>query len=403
MSEIHVIGIGAGGLSAKQRDILATCPTIVTSSRFRPLVDGLGAVILPIAPVKEMFRGIAEQAKLSNIGVLASGDPLFFGIGRTLVDKFGRDRVRIYPAFSAMQLLCAHFNESWDDAKFVSLHGRDTGHIVPLLLQAGKSVVLTDRTNSPARLAGLIVDYCHEIEDMDLLAKCSVMVGENLGSRQERCVQGTLAEIAGQEFADLNLMLVKRPVTASMGTSSFGLREDEIVHSRGLITKNEVRAATLHHLRLAPHDILWDVGAGSGSVSLEASCLCPTGYVFAVERNEEQLANIKANIRRYQAYNVRVIQGEAPDVFDCLPAPNRVFIGGSGSRLPEIIEAAARQLVVGGRMVVNAVIEKTRIEAPCIMRDLGLRVWSSEINVKRYGADGRVEVFNPITTFVGEV
>ncbi len=403
MSEIHVIGIGPDGLTGKHRAILADCPVIVASSRFRSLVDGFEAVILPVAPVKGMLAAVSERSEQGDVGVLASGDPLFFGIGRTLIEKFGRDRVRIYPAFSAMQLLCAHFNEAWDDARFVSMHGRDSAHVVPILLQGGKAVVLTDRANSPDRLAGMIVDYCLEIEDQELLAECSIMVGENLGSKQERYVQGRLAEIAGQQFVDPNLMLFKRPSGTVAGGGILGLQEDEICHSRGLITKNEVRAAALHHLRLSPHDILWDVGAGSGSVSLEASRLCPGSYVYAIERSEEQLANIKANIRKYQAYNVRPVPGPAPDVFSGLPSPDRVFIGGSGGCLAEVAAAAVRRLAPGGRIVVNAVIEKTRTEAPQLMRDLGLRVWSSEINVKRYGEDGREKVFNPITIFVGEV
>ena len=213
---------------------------------------------------------------------------------------------------------------------------------------------------------------------------------------------GTWVEIASRQFSPLNMMLIEQAPPTGVDIR-FGLGEEEIQHSRGLITKSEVRAATLHQLRLPESGVLWDIGGGSGSVSLEAARLCPELSIYTIEKNPEGQANIQANMRSFGAYTMRLVCGEAPEALADLPDPHRIFVGGSGKRLPEILEAAGARLVPGGRIVVNAVLAQTETTALASLQRLGLRVASSTLAVTRRScADGESRVFNPITLITGD-
>ena len=162
----------------------------------------------------------------------------------------------------------------------------------------------------------------------------------------------------------------------------FGLSETEIIHSRGLITKNEVRAVTIHKLSLPQRGVLWDIGAGSGSVSIEAARLYPELKVFAVEKDEEQIRNIKENRTKFDATNIEIIKGQAPDVLINLPVPDRVFIGGSGGAIKEIIEFVSSK-ISSGIVVINAITIETLNEAIKSLENKGFVVEVSEISVSR--------------------
>jgi precorrin-6Y C5,15-methyltransferase (decarboxylating) len=252
--------------------------------------------------------------------------------------------------------------------------------VAAAILIHDKVFLFTDRTSSPDRIAGSLLTECGSGINTEYV----VHVAENLGMDNERLHTGTLTEIAEQTFGPLNVMILTKTKTSSVSMfPSFGLTEEEITHSRGLITKNEVRAASLHALGLPRHGVLWDVGAGSGSVGLEAARLFPELQVMAVERDEEQVKNIQKNRERFQAWNLKLFHGSALEVLKDLPAPDRVFIGGSGGQLRDIIDHAAERLRPGGRIVVNAVLEKTAQEAPAYLHAQGLEVTLSEIRVTR--------------------
>lgn len=403
MFRIQLIGIGPGsGLGDEQRAMINRCGCVAASNRHRRLVEGLGIEILPIAPLAQALVAVESRLGRMEVAVLASGDPLFFGIGRTLISRFGRERVDIHPALSAMQLACSRFGEPWDDLAMISLHGRPAGELGRRLLPHARIFCFTDRVNSPAMVARSLLAACEDLGDAELAARYTVRVAENLGLPDERLHAGTLAEIAAQTFGDLNVMLLARPEQGEKGPV-FGLAETEIRHSRGLITKDEVRAVTLHRLRLPNQGVLWDIGAGSGSISVEAARLSPDLHVYAIERHEAELANIRANCRRFATFNVSVVAGAAPAALTALPPPDRVFIGGSGGNLAAIIAHAAQLLKAGGRLVVNGVTTATREAAPALLHGAGLRVTISEIRVSRRNfPDGKESRMNPITIMVGE-
>jgi len=364
------------------------------------ILDDLKAVrLIPIAPVQDALQQAAHFLTEGDVVILATGDPLFFGIGRTLLQFFGPDRIAIYPALSSMQLAFSRFKIPWDDAKFLSLHGREIQNLAASTLAHDKIFLFTDRHSSPDRIAKSLLTECGSGINSEYI----IHVAENLGMDNERLYTGSLSEIAEQSFSPLNVMILLRTKSSSSSIAPcFGLTEDEITHSRGLITKSEVRAASLYALRLPRQGVLWDVGAGSGSVGLEAARLFPELQVMAVEREEEQVENIQKNRERFQAWNLKIFHGSAMAILKDLPSPDRVFIGGSGGQLRDIIDHAAERLRPGGRIVVNAVLEKTAQEAPAYLHVQGLEVTLSEIKVSRRSyPEQQSQAMHPITIIVG--
>jgi precorrin-6Y C5,15-methyltransferase (decarboxylating) len=395
--KIFLIGIGPDGLTSKALAQLAACPVVVASSRHRHLVPR-DKEIIAITPVQQALALVAQRLQEGPVAVLASGDPLFFGIGRTLLTRVAPDQLEILPALSAMQLAFSRFKEPWDDAAFVSLHGRAAAHVLPLILPHDKVLVFTDRDNSPDALCARLLACFAAVDDVETPARYEVLVAENLGQDNERLSSGSLAEIAAKRFADLNVVILKRRPRPT--GFCFGLESTTLAHSRGLITKDEVRAVTLHTLQLPAQGVLWDVGAGSGSIAIEAARLCPELMIHAVEKRPEEQANIRANIRRFGCHTIEVVSGEAPAVLAALPDPDRVFIGGSGGNLAAIIAQAAARLRPGGSLVANAVLAATATTAPDLMRGHGLRVDVRTIRVTRR-AENKNEELSPITIIRG--
>ena len=400
MSRIELIGVSGPVLSHEQRQLIKGCVAVAVSRRYAPLVTGCAARPIPITPLGALFAQLAAALEKGDVAVLASGDPLFYGIGRSLIDRFGAERVRVHPAMSSVQLACARFGQPWDNLAMVSLHGRPGDDVAGRVLRHQRVLLLTDEPNSPDRVAAGLLAALRACDDRERMAAIRLRVAENLGLSDERITSGTLAEIAGQRFGPLNLVLVEQPARPEV--CRFGLGEDEIRHSRGLITKDEVRAAALHRLRLPATGVFWDVGGGSGSVSLEAARFCPELSVYTVERHPTEQANIRANIRTYGAYTVHLVDGEAPAALANLPDPDRVFIGGSGGQLEAILTAVVPRLRPGGRLVVSAVLARTETTARRVLAQLCRRVTSATLAVTRHEPGGPDRVLNPITFITGE-
>ena len=401
MSEIIILGISGGQLPPDHVFRLHECYAVVVSKRHAHLMSGSSARKIPIAPVREMVNAVAAALEHGDVAILASGDPLFFGIGRTMIDRFGADRVTIIPALSAMQLACARFKVPWDDLKLMSLHGREPGSLAGRILRHARVMLCTDHRNSPDQIAAHLLQVLNEHGDSIRIEKIRIRVAENLGLADEKLSSGSLDEISARQFGPLNMMLIEQHLERDFAPV-FGLQEGEISHSRGLITKDEIRAVVLHCLRLPRIGVFWDVGGGSGSISVEAARLCPELRIHTVEQRQEGQENIRANISGLNLYTIQLVSGRAPAALVDLPAPDRVFIGGSNGELAEIIRCCAARLVVGGRLVASAVLARTAEQAPKIMTAQGLAVDVRTVAVTRHAGDGQPEIkLNPITIITG--
>lgn len=408
MFKLFVIGVAGDTLSPAARDILASCSHVFATPRLQKIIPDFPIECHNITPVAEVIAEIGKISKIktqpnpNHVAVLASGDPLFYGIGKTFLENFSADSLEFYPALSSIQRACALFKTYWDDATILSLHGRDSHHIPGFVLQHSKCILFTDSKNSPDSVCRNILDYLLLIEDKKKISEISVMVAENIGLADQRVFSGSLTEAVEEEFSPLNVLLFSTPTTGKDNfPAAFGLTEDEVFHSRGLITKNEVRAATIHQLRLPQTGILWDVGAGSGSISIEAARSHPGLTIYAVEHKKEEIYNIKTNIRKFGCYNIIPIFGKAPEVLLQLPQPDRIFVGGSSGTLPALTEMADRLLPEDGRIVINGVIEKTITEAPILLIRNGFVTTSTTLCVTRTDSKKQTVTFNPITISAG--
>lgn len=400
---IYLIGISGECIDQQTTKRIASCKIIVLSDKMIPVFDAAlpsypRTQVVSITPLAKAIDAIESALKHGDVAVLASGDPLFFGIGDLLGRRFDRARMVVFPVVSSMQLAFARLGLPWHDARFLSLHGRKFLRIAAQILPFAKICILTDAFNTPATIASKLLDHVTAEQESNF----TLFVGEELGSTRERMTSGSLKEIAEKDFKSPNILIILQNKRITSELPVFGLEERDLAHSRGLITKNEVRAAVLHALMLPRYGVFWDIGAGSGSISIEAARLSNELQVFAIEKNAEQLGHICKNREKFHSSNVEVIDGQAPEILALLPDPDRVFVGGSGGNLAEILDLASERLRIGGRIIVNAVLDKTAEEAPEILFSHGLAVEMSKISVERrcYPEQETIR-FNPITLIIG--
>ena len=346
-----VVGVGddgPDGLAPKVLKRIEAADVLAGGRRHLDLFPGIGSERLVIADDLDALIGRLEsKVGRKQVVVLASGDPCLFGIGPLLAKRLGHEHIEIVPGVSSPALALARLGLSWHDATVVSAHGRPLDIAVARARSATKLAVLTDDVNTPAAVAAALLRAG--------AADGNAWVFEHLGGAAERAVDGTLSQIAAQAFASLNVLVVPELVWPA-ANRRFGQPESCFAHSRGLITKAEVRAVSLSKLGLSDGAVLWDVGAGSGSLAIEAARLIPRLRAFAVERSTKQIRLLKRNLDRHTGtLDVTIVEGESPEALQSLPPPDAVFVGGGGERLMEILDACATRLCAGGRIVANLV------------------------------------------------
>jgi len=354
MKPISVIGLGLspGDLTTEHERIIQKADILIAGKRHLAFFEdhpGLKKEIT--AKIDTVIQFIKDHVQTHTIAVISSGDPLFYGIGSTLIRALGPDQVHIYPNISTVAAAFSRIKSSWHDARIVSLHGRNRQNaLLDILLENPKVAVYTDSHKNPAWLARFLL--AKGVFDFEM------WVLERLGTDSEKVACFDLAQAAGMHFADPNLVvLMHRPVAeAPFPKLRLGLPEQFYAHEGGLITKPEVRAVTLSKLRLCSKHILWDLGAGSGSVAIEASLFVRKGQIFAVEKEENRTRHIEINQKRFKVENLNIVHTTLPAGLDELPRPDRVFIGGGGPDLARIISAATVHLKPDGVIVVNTVI-----------------------------------------------
>lgn len=354
MKPVSIIGMGMGpqDLTARHLSIIAQADILVGGMRLLENFKDLRAQKKPIGKnIDAIINFVKEKSRHRKIVVLASGDPLFFGIGSKIAGALGANHIRIYPNINSVAAAFARIKEPWNDARIISLHGRQNeDKLFEALEKENKIAVFTDPKKNPAWLAA------HLIAKEFINFKMCVL--EALGSDSERFDWYPLPRAAKMKFAEPNLVVLKRSPLKSKPDKKLhlGAPDSWYNHRGGLITKSEIRAITLSKLRLQPHHTLWDLGAGSGSVSIEAALLIKKGKILAVEKNPVRIEDIKNNKKQFNVRNLKVVQAALPKGLSRLPRPDRIFIGGGGTDLKVIITAGAKYLKPAGRMVINTVL-----------------------------------------------
>lgn len=350
---IDVIGCNGSTVSAAGQTALAAADLIVGSRRL------LAGCLLPEAATKVvlegnilgMLPGLIGESKHKKMAVLASGDPLYCGIGGTLLRFVPAKRLRFWPSPTAFQTLFARLGEPWETAALFSLHGRK--NMVPYrqILQSPLAAIYGD-ADRPAQAiaAGLIAAY-------PACAKRPAAVGCNLGLADEIVIYGSLQKIAAnaEAGASLSVLALLPDTKTAVPPVPLGLPDSEYLHYKNMITHPELRAIVLAKLALTP-GVMWDLGAGSGSVGIEAAGLCPQLWVHAVERNPGRFEQLSANIMQQGLNNITSYCQEIEAAVSSLPAPDRIFIGGGGA---EHLEQCFELLNPNGILVMTGVTVDT--------------------------------------------
>ncbi len=382
---LSIVGIGEDGLdglSAAARALVERAEVLVGGERHLAMLpkDGRQRIVWP-KPLRAAFDDIA-RCKPRPVCILATGDPLCFGVGRMLLERFPVAEVAVLPAPSAFSLACARLGWSLPDVETLTVHGRPVAALQPFVQPGARLLILSAGSESPGAVASLLCERGY--------GRSEITVLEHLGGPEERLRRAVADDWTQIDVAELNTIAVvcRAEPGRPLLPRTPGLPDEAFRHD-GQLTKREVRAATLAALAPVQGQRLWDLGAGCGSVAIEWLRAVPRGEAVAVEHRPDRLALIAENAQALGAPRLAVVAGEAPAALAELAPPDAVFIGG-GATAPGVFEACWAALRPGGRLVANVVT---------LEGEAALLRWRQEVG----GALSRIAVSRaePVGGFLG--
>jgi precorrin-6B C5,15-methyltransferase / cobalt-precorrin-6B C5,C15-methyltransferase len=397
---VVIIGVGLegqAGLSPAVREKIGRADELWGSDRLlRMWPDGHQKKVRMDHQIATVVQGLKLRPADRRVVILASGDPGFYGVAASVLRALPVEEVVIHPQASWLQAAFARIGVCWNDAALTSAHARPIAEVIGLARRYPKVGILTDPKQTPALIAEKLL--AAEIPD------CRAIVLENIGAPEEKIIESRLRALPGQTFAPLNaLILVHDPDWRPL--QSLKVRPDEAyAHKKGLITKQDVRTLCLSRMGLRESDIIWDIGAGSGALSIEMAELAWRGRVFAVEKNAECLACLRTNVQRFGLLNVEIIAAAAPDGLPDLPAPDAVFIGGSDGKLEPILLHIAESTRSTCRVVANFALLENLLSAYHWLQEHG---WQPELTEAQFsygtplGSGTRLAPANPVFILSG--
>ncbi len=331
MEKVAVVGAGPGALDCltpKALEAVEGADIVFAAERHAHFTGGK---LRPLEPLERALEDMRSRRMMgAKVAVLVSGDPALYSLLPALSHAFGRENLSVIPGVGALQALCAQLKEPWQDAAVLSAHGREL---------AGSALAHTIRTHERTFL------FCDSRHDPTWLCAAlrengisgvEVAVGERLSYPDERVISGSPEAIGRETFGPLCLARVFNPCPAK-GLPDLGIPDGDFIRGKTPMTKKEIRTLAVAALHLATDSVVWDVGAGTGSVSVECARQCPEGAVYAVERDGEAILLIRENAQKFFATNLAIVPGSAPEALSSLPAPTHVFLGGSGGEMGAIL------------------------------------------------------------------
>lgn len=389
-SRVTVVGIGADGwqgLPEPSRSALAAAGAILGSPRqlqlLPPQIEARrvrwGSPLRPsVGPLVAKHRG-------EGLVVLASGDPMHFGVGRALAEEVGAKALRVLPHPSSISLACARLGWPVEDVTVVSVVGRPLGCVRAAVHDTARVLVLSSGAHTPAELAELLTSSGHGGSTMTVLG--------DLGSNTESCTCADARDWQVRDVSALNVIGIecrREPGARRLGLTP-GLPDDGYA-TDGQLTKRDVRAVTLSALAPAPRELLWDVGGGSGSISIEWMRAHPTCRAIVVESHPARASRIGANAKDLGVPALQVVLGRAPEALAGLPTPHAIFVGG-GLTSPGVLERCWDDLVPGGRLVANTVTLDSEALLFAAFRRLGGEL--TRIGIEKATAVGSFSSWTP--------
>ena len=397
---VVVIGVGLDGpasLSQRLQDQINQADELWGGERLLTMWPTFrGSKVVLGKKLGEELRKLLKRPSDKKIIVLASGDPGFFGVGASLLNVLPPEDVRLIPQPSVLQEAFATVKLPWNDAAFTSAHARPLTEVIGLVRRHPKLGILTDPNQTPAWIAEKLLAA--------KIADCRAIVLENMGGIDEKITESRLTLLPKQSFASLNvLILVQDPGWKPVRNTT--IRPDDAYdHKKGLITKMDVRVTSISRLGLRETDLIWDIGAGSGAVSIEMAEIAWRGQVFAIEKDVECLACLHTNLERFGLSNIEIIPTAAPEGMIDLPAPDAVFIGGSDGKLEPILLFIEKSIRSTCRVVANFTLMENLLFAYHWMQDHG---WQPELTEAQFssgtpiGGGTRLAPANPVFILSG--
>ena len=359
---VNIIGIGMGGngltISAKQR--IDESDLIVGAKRMVETV-ALGKDILEEYRSDEILSYLEENPKYHNISILMSGDIGFYSGAKKLLEKIDREKyeVNTEPGISSAVYLCSKIGTSWQDVYMTSAHGRES-NLVGLSRIHGKVFTLLSEEDSVHAMAKQFIDY-----EMDV----TITIGQDFGYETEKVFTGSPKDVLEQSFGKLCVALIQND--APVRSNPISIPDEEFTRGDAPMTKSEVRALSVAKLKICDDSVIYDVGAGTGSVSIEMALCAVNGMVYAIEKEEAAADLIEVNKVKFKTPNLQVIRGLAPEAMADLPKPTHAFIGGSSGNLKDII-ACLLDKNPDIRIVINSVTIETLEETTQVIKEFNL-------------------------------
>ncbi len=372
--QIHIVGLGVSEkaeLTEEARSALASADVIMGAQRqldvisdflqgsLQGLVKDQKTCLLPALSALPNMIETLQKEQVRSLVVLASGDPLYYGIGRWFGQRFSSSQLRFYPGISSIQAACHQLGLSLQDVQVLSLHGRPMQTIRRQLKQQQTLVILTDKYSTPQVLAQECIAAG--------FTESRLWICENLGYEDQRVQEYSACELVDNAmvFDPLHVTVISVRRAGGVFPAFPGIPDEDFITSaingKGMLTKREVRLAILSLIQPGAGDVIWDVGAGCGGVAVELAYWNDRAEVYAVEHNADRLTCLQANVNRFGVVNnLKVVSGRAPECLTELPKPNKVFIGGSDGELEQLLMQQWQQLPERGVLVASAVMETTR-------------------------------------------
>lgn len=398
MKKVWVLGIGPGEEDyllplAKRR--AEEAEVLVGGKRALDLLAGPGQETKEIkGSLALIVDYIKEKKQNQQVAVLLSGDPGLYGMLNYLKKNFAAEELEVVPGISAMQMCFARLKLPWQDIKIVSLHGRSRENLLRWVKEYPKLAFFTDDKLSPQEIGAYL--------QANGIRKRRVVIAENLSYPDERIVETDLNGLAAQPgFQNAVMLIMQEENEADFWPYvTPGVPDDLFIRGDVPMTKEEVRAVTLAKLRLKRDSRVYDLGAGTGSISVEAALLAPLGQIVAVERHAKGVKLIEQNKARFGLANLTAVEGEAGAVLAGLPEADRIVIGGSGGHLAKMLSLTREKLTDGGRVVLNCIVLETLQEALACLENLHFAdievIQVAVTRAEKVGSMRMMKALNPI-------
>ncbi len=385
LNRINIIGINpCKRFSDNELYCINNSDVIFSGRRNINLLNNIDKNKIEIMDINKFLIQLNEYFNDNKkITVIASGDPLFYGIGKLIIDNFDKRFIDIIPNIGTLQIAMAKIKEEYNDIKVISLHGRPIKGLAQKIRCHNKIFLFTDKINSPSNIAKYLLDFN--------LNNFTAYVFENLGYKNEKIGKYNINDLINMEFSDLNAILLKK-----YKDNTISLDDNNFIKKNNNITKKEIRNIDISEMDIKNNSTIWDIGSGTGSISIEASFSNKDGKIYSIEKDVESYNNIIKNMKGFST-DLEVINGEAPAIlYNITDDPDIVFIGGSSSKIESIIEYSHKRLKSNGIIIVNTTTIENMVKAYNKMKKLDMYVNIKQINVSRSRDINNLTRFAPL-------